>query len=235
MPRTAEELTDVINDMTKPKAEAKKTPVLEFVCVDIETGEDEEGVESYKPEFKEPKTKTARSAAEKEQEWKENAALNALTAEVITISYYNSITDLFNIETTNNFTEKEMLENFWSTFQYCEIHNIKLVGFNIKKFDFPMLVRRSWKHRIKPLWNGNDKWSYKWILDLMELYQQGNYYDKSASISFDNLCQFLGIGMKTGSGKDYAKLLSNPKTHKEALSYVTSEIKYLKEATEIML
>lgn len=154
-----------------------------------------------------------------------------MTAKIIAISYMFE-DGISNTKTINDHSEKELIQIAWGFYSHCQQDSCMLVGHNIKKFDLPMLVRRSWKHGIKPLYDGmTPPWESKWIVDTMILWNQGNYGEKF--ISLDNLGQFLGLGKKTGKGKEFAKMLDTD--YKAAMEYVTSEMKLLNNIANKLL
>ncbi|MCX8167258.1 MAG: hypothetical protein N3E37_05415, partial [Candidatus Micrarchaeota archaeon] len=66
----------------------------------------------------------------------------------------------YNIYLEQNYTEKEMLELFWSELDHSlkESHNtFYVVGFNILQFDLPFLITRSFIHNVKVCANLNQK------------------------------------------------------------------------------
>jgi hypothetical protein len=235
----------------------KKT---KFCLLDIETGMSDDAkdfmpdFDLLKPEIKEPKYKkdgelyaNSKSIVEQESDWltkrkeiEENwiaqCPLSPMTAKVIAVSYMLPTQDAVQYVTIKdiNVDEKErtLIYLAWEIYKHAQDNNCMLVGHNIKKFDLPMLVRRSWKHGIKPLYDGMiPPWESKWIVDTMVLWNQGNYGEKF--ISLDDFGQFLGFGKKTGKGRDFAKMLETD--YKAAIEYVTSEMKLLKNIANKLL
>lgn len=161
--------------------------------------------------YKDPE-KIAAFITEKKQDAVKSCALSALTGEVCAISYSRNDVDTV-IMATGGVTEAQLLEAFWRNATVA-IRSGKLVGFNIKPFDLPFLLRRTWVHKLSHpaifvdrYFLGTSVW------DLRETWQLG---DRQAEGNLDRVCRALGIGQKTGNGADFAALLdSDPKKAEE--------------------
>ena len=161
--------------------------------------------------YKDP-DKIAAYIAEKKQEALKDCALSALTGEVCAIAYSRNDADTV-IMATGGVTEAQLLEAFWRN-ATAAIRSGKLVGFNIKPFDLPFLLRRSWVNRIAhPVIFVDRYFLGTAVWDLRETWQLG---DRQAAGNLDRVCRALGIGQKTGNGADFAALLaSDPKKAEE--------------------
>lgn len=253
-----ESFDEIFGTTLSDAAETKK----KFYLLDIETGIDDDAKEYMpnfslqKPEIKEPKYKKdgelyaghktifeqeaewIQKEEELEKEWLKQCPLNPTTAKIICVSVTDPngtvVISTIQQESEGVFTtnEADLIKLAWHTYEECRRTNSILVGHNIKKFDLPMLVRRSWKHNIKPSHDGMlAPWESKWIVDTMVLWNQGNYGEKY--ISLDNLGQFLGFGKKIGKGADFERMLeTNPQA---AMQYVTSEMKLLRNIANRLL
>ena len=161
--------------------------------------------------YKDP-DKIAAYIAEKKVEAVKDCALSAITGEVCAIAYSRNDVDTV-IMATGGVTEAQLLEAFWAQ-ATSAIRSGKLVGFNIKPFDLPFLLRRSWVHRLAHPAIFVDRYFLGTaVWDLRETWQLG---DRQAAGNLDRVCRALGIGQKTGNGADFAALLaSDPKKAQE--------------------
>lgn len=138
--------------------------------------------------------------AQAKYDWLDKTALSPVTGRVVAIGYLVDGSMMLDIEPSD---ERRLLVCFWELVQtqWCQT---QFVGFNIKRFDLPFLVRRSWRLDIAPpkwirrgrYWDGD-------FVDLFEEWQLGNGQD---SISLNTLSKFLGIGEKAGNGANFHKL-----------------------------
>ncbi|MBM4223571.1 MAG: hypothetical protein FJ167_01985, partial [Gammaproteobacteria bacterium] len=101
--------------------------------------------------------------------------------------------------------EAVLLASVWDYFRTAGgTRRPTFVGFNTFAFDLPFLVRRSWANGVPvpPTIRQGRYWS-DWLLDLRDVWQMG---DRQASGSLDSICRTLGLGEKSGSGADFARL-----------------------------
>lgn len=161
----------------------------------------------FMPEFQAPSNykdpeKIKASIADQQARWIEDGALSAVTGRIICVGMLRG--ERFDVWTNED--ESQFLIDWWG-FASGELQSGGLlIGFCVKTFDLPFLVRRSWKHGIKVpfcIWNG--RYFADNIIDVAELWQCGNR-DPRDRVSLDTLSKFLGIGEKTGDGKDFAEL-----------------------------
>lgn len=192
------------------------------IIVDIETSAlPEPELKAMMPEFEPPgnlkdPAKMAAAIEEKKRKWIEDAALDALTGRVLAIGLL--IDDAF-ILISEPATEAIMLHEFWDSIRGAgsELHHI--VGFNICLFDLPFLIRRSWKLGVEvPLGIRRGRYWGDQITDLRDVWQCG---DRQAHGSLDTIAKHLGVGAKTGSGKDFAALWSTDR--EKATEYLRND------------
>lgn len=98
-------------------------------------------------------------------------------------------------------SEKELLEGF---FKYLEKNRARLVSFNGRTFDLPVLRYRAMVHGIQAKWlyGSGDKWnsymsrySLDWHCDLLEALSD---FGASARIKLNEVCSVLGFPGKFG-------------------------------------
>ncbi len=114
-----------------------------------------------------------------------------------------------------------MLTKFWDKCRYQVNSYGKIIGFNIVGFDLPYLIRRSWIKSV-PICEGIKRGRYfndSHVIDLAEIWRLG---EKNTFISLDRLSRVLGTGEKSGSGKDFAALLSTDR--EAALKYLANDL-----------
>ena len=175
------------------------------------------------PEFEPPANikdpdKIADRAAAHRAKALEDAALSAITGEICAIGW--QMGDLEKTYThllaVGSVTEKVLLEEFWREGRNAVNRGDRLCGFNVKSFDLPFLIRRSWILGVKPM----DLHDGKWWLDrsVVDLRDRWTFNDRHGAGSLATLATLFGIGQKTGSGADFAKLMvSDPEKAKEYL------------------
>ena len=116
---------------------------------------------------------------------------------------------------TEKSPEKDLVGGF---FQYFERHKPRLVSFNGRTFDLPVLKCRAMKHGIAApfLHNAGDKWnsytsrySADWHCDLLEVLSD---YGASARVKLNEVCAALGCPGKFGTeGSQVAELFDEGK------------------------
>lgn len=124
-------------------------------------------------------------------------------------------------------SEKELVEGF---FKYLERIKPRLVSFNGRTFDLPVLKYRAMAHKIQAGWlyNSGDKWnnytsrySIDWHCDLLEALSD---FGASARIRLNEVCSILGFPGKFGTdGSKVTELFDNKKI-KEIRDYCETDV-----------
>lgn len=143
--------------------------------------------------------KVQASIDKKKQEWVEKAALHAETAVVLAIGLIRENDELVVLADD----EATILKGWWKIVESADPRTL-FVGHNIYNFDLPLLIRRSYVHGIKVPSRAMPSPRYfpaMWK-DTMAAWMLGT----QDRISLDNLAKCLGVGSKSGSGKDFAAL-----------------------------
>jgi len=174
-----------------------------------------------------------------ERNAEDKCLLSPLTAEVlyITIQRPNGETQILD---SDEITEKEVIYRFWEYVKEDVFTTIPfglIAGWNIKEFDLPFLIKRSWKHRLQvpePLIK-NGRFCYE-MTDLMLHFACGSYEKRRCSL--DKASRYLGVGSKpTGkmSGKDFHKFYRSRDKSQRALAkeYALNDLKLIMEIAEI--
>lgn len=174
------------------------------IIFDIESGRiPDDQLQLVMPEFRAPSNYKKPEAiesyiAEAKLEWKENAALSALTGRVLAIG----ISDETGTTVAGVDDESDLLTWFWD-----KVRNnpVDFVGFSIKQFDLPFLCQRSWiKGVFIPGQVFNGRYFSGQFVDLQERWMC--FGRNHTGQSLDAICKSCGLGGKAGNGKDFAKL-----------------------------
>ncbi len=147
-----------------------------------------------------------------------DAALSPITGSVCAVGWMHGSDEKTYqyLMTAEGITEQTLLEEFWRHARNSINDSGKLVGFNIKKFDLPFLIRRSWVLGVKPLDVHNGKYFSDYaVMDLRDRWTFGDRYEEG---NLATLTSLFGIGAKTGSGKHFHRLaVEDPVKAKEYL------------------
>lgn len=182
-----------------------------------------------RPQFEAPSSykdpiKIAAYILEKERKWLDEAALSAITGEVLAIGLKDTISGQYDIFEGD---EKEMLQKFWSV--YREGNELLLhCGHN---FDLPFLMRRSWYHRVS-VPQFNQRWEQLGIYDTMTEWsakQKGT----EGYITLNLLSLFLGTGEKREDGEFF--YLRYAKDRQGAMDYLKKDLDLTEANGRILL
>jgi DNA polymerase elongation subunit (family B) len=201
-----------------------------MIYFDIETGPlpDAELLTQFDPldvaigNLKDPEKIRAKIDAARESFF-EKAALDPLTGRVLAIGY------LSERETTilANEDEESLLAEWWHVVRGRMGTTNHLVGFNSHSFDWPFLIRRSWKYGL-PV--PDLRWKGRWVeqlIDLRDIWQLG---DRQASGSLDKIARHLGLGGKNGDGALFYKLWATDRN--AAMTYLRRDVELTAQVGE---
>ena len=94
-----------------------------------------------------------------------NAALDALSGQVLCIGYRIDHQEQ-NILCADADGEAHLLRQWWALLNYYD-RQPQLIGFNIKAFDLPFLIKRSWRHKIMPpYWLRNGRYWSELVVEI---------------------------------------------------------------------
>ena len=169
--------------------------------------------------FKDPEKIKAKEL-EHEADVMDKAALDPLLSTVCAVGMINSINDEFACLTTGIHSEKDMISAIWFHFRLCFNDMGRIVGFNSHGFDLPYLIVRSWILDV-PICDAvkKGKWWSEHSFDLAEMFKLGR---KDTYVSLDRLARAMNVGMKSGSGKDFAALLESEPA--KAIEYLRNDL-----------
>ena len=137
------------------------------------------------------------------------------------------------VSTIEGNDEKEMLENF---LKFIDKHNPKLVSFNGRSFDMPMLMIRAMKYNLschayfevdnkmlnKSKWdNYRYRFSDRFHVDLMDHISE---FGAARGLNLNTLCTMMGIPGKFDVSGDQVHLLYHDKKIEEIKEYCESDV-----------
>ena len=202
-----------------------KPPPQPYLIYDLEcTSKPESELESLMPEFqasgvlKDP-AKILADIAAKKQKWMDDAALSAITGQLLCIA----ISESGNKGVIDG-TEEEILREFWnhcSSLKEESAGACIFVGYNSHSFDLPWLIRKSWLLGVTvPSWLRRGRYFSDLCVDLREVWQCGDRNESTGGLN--GLAKAFGVGEKNGSGKHFGKLWNEDR--EAALAYALQDI-----------
>ncbi len=204
----------------------------DYLVLDIETlAQPLDELTRIMPEFEPPgnvkdPAKIAAAITEKREKWIEKAALDATTGQIAIIGMLTP--DGAVMLRADVMSEADMLNQFWMT-QASDKFNL-IVGHNLRNFDMPFIIRRSFMHGIAtPLGVIHKNRLTEKFVDTMELWGAG---ERNAMISLDTLARALGVGQKTGDGGDFGALWEVDK--ERAVEYCAHDLELTRKCAERM-
>lgn len=158
-----------------------------------------------------------------------NAALDAISGQVLCIGYRIEH-DQPAVLCSDADGEIAMLRQWWAALNDFE-RQPKLIGFNIKAFDLPFLIRRSWRHRLTvPYWLRQGRYWNDLIVDLREVWQLG---DSRAHGSLAAISRHLGLGDKAGNGAMFSELWHTDR--QAAVNYCLRDVQLTQQVADILI
>lgn len=158
-----------------------------------------------------------------------NAALDALSGQVLAIGYQVEHEQAVVLHVGES-SEKEILIAFWRLLDSFE-RKPQMIGFNVKPFDLPFLIKRSWKHRVTaPYWIRSGRYWNDLIVDLREVWQLG---DNRAHGSLNAISRHLGLGEKAGNGAMFSELYQT--NRQAAIDYCLRDVELTQKVSDILL
>jgi len=201
-----------------------------FFDIETEALPDEE-LKHDLPFFEAPSTwkdpqKIAAHVEKKRLDYVEKAALSPLTGRVLAIGIASDKDGQGVFEGAEDY----LLAEFWKYFRHN--NEAQWVGHNAHSFDWPFLIKRSWKLGIGvPSGIKDGRWYRKNLRDTMEMFTGGSYGER---ISLDRLGRFLGVGDKGGqSGAHFAETYHNDKA--AAIEYLYNDLALTQAVFERMI
>jgi hypothetical protein len=205
---------------------------MKMLIFDLETGPlPSAEIAHLEPDFteklgnlKDP-AKIAAAIAEKRASWYADAALSPMTGRILAIGYRypdgRTVVD-------DNQDEALLIRAFFmADSDAIMAAGYKMVGFNIHGFDLPFIIKRAWALGIpvppalRPSGNTRFYWP-PWMVDLRDVWGLGEHMPKG---SLGSICKYLGLGEKSGSGEDFARLFNgSPEERAQAIAYARNDV-----------
>lgn len=158
-----------------------------------------------------------------------NAALDAISGQVLCIGYRIEH-DQPAVLCADADGEAAMLRQWWAALNDFQ-RQPRIIGFNIKAFDLPFLIRRSWRHRLTPpSWLRQGRYWNDLIVDLREVWQLG---DSRAHGSLGAISRHLGLGEKAGNGADFSALWQTDR--QAAINYCLRDVQLTQQVADILI
>jgi hypothetical protein len=210
---------------------------MKRVYLDIETACDKDGALALLPPFYPAEVKVgnlkdeakiaakiAEAQATHESDFLDNSALYAERGKIVAIGLREEWKGGLVKDTLLAEDEATMLEAVWPIISAAILENEKIIGHYHLNFDLPYMVRRSWilgipvPPNVRTQFRGRFYWAENFI-DTCVLWKLDQRDQPS---SLDYVAQALGVGKKTGDGKDFAELLL--KDREAALEYLRNDL-----------
>lgn len=158
----------------------------------------------------------------------DRGALSAITGEVLAIGYSGNTEK---IHTVRDSSENFLLAAFWENYRKARSAGRKMVGWNIKGFDVPFLVQRSYIAGIFVPSTVLDSRGYldQTFLDLSEVWRVGvRSWPEKGLGKLDTVARALGLpGKPEGlTGADFARLFhsASEDEQQQAIAYLLSDL-----------
>jgi hypothetical protein len=202
------------------------------LILDIETGPRADAI-AFLPtpeapaNYKDP-AKIAAYIEERKGALLDQAALSAETAQVLVIGLLRPGEEPAYIYAED---EADTLRETWGKLGERRCNEV-FVTFNGARFDWPMLVRRSYALGVPvPGWMPRDgRWPKRTHVDLFEWWQAG---DRQTTISLDRLARLVGLPGKTDTGARFAAMWAADRP--KALAYLAHDLSLAAAIAERML
>ena len=228
------------------------------IILDIETAPNLIGIEKFRKPFprfsessvalgalKDPakieakieaaKQKHIDAAKAAEEDYIESAPLAATTGEVIAVGIRTIAGETRIIEGE----ESEILKMTWDYFDSAMRSYFQVVGFNIKGFDVPFMMRRSWLLDVPvPRLLEKDRYFHSCLIDLRDVWACGEFPKRG---SLDTVARFLDCGAKSEAGKVEGKNFhkffrsSDPADKKLARAYLINDLEMTWQVAEKLI
>jgi DNA polymerase elongation subunit (family B) len=191
----------------------------------------------FKPEFQPDSrlvdpVKIKASIESKETEWKDRAALSGITGRIIA---YAGVWDNEEPEVAADENESVLLKRIVEHLQKVLFQGGKAYCFNGFHFDLPVLCMRCAINKIpvyrlfQSYFRGRWSWNESFI-DVLSVWV--GPYQPVTGHSLKNVALALGVGEKTGNGKDFADLLKTDRDR--AIEYAKNDVVLLRKIVAAM-
>jgi len=189
------------------------------------------------PEFEPPGNlkdpeKIKAALADKRSAWLEGCALKATTGRIIAASLAHGDDEPEFICSPDELT---MVQILIQAIDDCLNVNGRLLAWNGCCFDYPCIAQRAAAHNLPVFhkWFTNFRGRYSWnesFIDPMQIF--AGPYNRPDGCSLSAVAHALGVGEKSGNGKDFAKLLRDDPV--AAKAYALNDVVLLRKIVSRM-
>jgi DNA polymerase elongation subunit (family B) len=193
-------------------------------------------LEKFKPDFQAPRNlkdpdKIKAAIDEKIEEWTANAALHAVTGQILAITWaLDNGPILFSDK-----PEKELLTDLTLIIKTQLQNNRPVYTWNGASFDFPFICQRAAVYRMPLFRTLTDKFRgrYYWNENLVDARAVWSMYSSDyRETSLGKVALALGVGQKNGDGKNFSELLKSDPA--KAIEYAKNDCLLLRGVVEAM-
>ncbi len=167
----------------------------------------------------------------------DRAALSAITGEVLAIGYSGQVDKIQAVG--GDKTEATILAGFWEQYGKARKVNRKLMGWNIKGFDIPFLVQRSYIAGVPVPSTVLDPRGYldQTFVDLSETWRAGvRSWPEKGLGQLSTVAKALGLPGKADglTGADFARLFrsDDPAEQQQAIAYLLGDLSITRAIAE---
>lgn len=240
-----------------PPNKVKKMTPQNRIILDIETAPCADGINKFRkpfPNFSESsvavgnlkdqdkiaakieaaKAKHIQAAKDAEADFVDNAALSATTGRVIAVG----IRTIANESRIIEGKEEDILAQTWDYFDSAMRSFFQVVGFNIKGFDVPFMMRRSWLLGVPvPRLLEKDRYFHNSLVDLRDIWACGEFPKRG---SLDTVARFFGVGAKDSpevTGATFHKFFLSDDVEKKKLAraYLINDLEITSRVADRLL
>ena len=167
--------------------------------------------------------KIKKAEAEHMTRFQRSAALSPITGEILAIGIMREEKP-GQPPTMERLVEREdiLIRVFFQAYQESQKKmNTQWVGFYIRTFDLPFIIRRAWKHGIGIPDGFLSRFLPPMFTDIFDVWRLMEGY-QADRLSLDTLARYFAIGEKTGTGAMFHELLRHDK--KAAAEYLRNDL-----------
>lgn len=160
------------------------------------------------------------------------AAFSAMRAEVLAIGYFGKQQQIDH--QSDERSEADLLNQFWGMFTKCRSSSRKMVGFNVREFDLPFLMQRSWINEVDiPSTVMIGRYLDATFVDLRDIWRAGAFRQEG---SLDAICRAFRIGQKPEgtTGADFGRLFRDAEKRHLAIEYLQNDLVMTRKMAERM-
>ncbi len=151
-----------------------------------------------------------------------SAALSAITGEIVAIGVLQEV-EAGKPPVIELLVDREdlVLRSFFQIFEESQVKTpTQWLGYYIRNFDIPFIIRRAWKHGIMLPRGFAGKFLPPMFTDLYDTWRLMEYPPEA--IPLDTIARFFAVGAKTGNGAQFHELFRSDRP--AALEYLKNDL-----------